>query len=346
MENTFEQSADAQKIFQSMDYYARYPNFRLFTGKKVYELHEQVRKFLQTKAANTEEQQNFHGNFVWKLKKYYGTSFQKEAVALINANIKELNLSDKDKLGYFNYLLSTKVYSRFHNSFFQKLADVDFAKKENKLQAQHIFHKMKTILAQKRKKKSEYADLFQKFEPFMQNSAEKSGLVSYKMLGDYAEVYFDAAMQCEYKEVSMQPLLSLMQRTTAMQAQQMPQLFENQDAKAKPSRSIDKKAAYQLLKAYHDFSLQHEKQLRSNLNFHHAVTSMFCDMVQNFDYTANDVKNLRKALGSRHGGGSMQARLYESGLIIQRAYNQSHSRGVSVRNRTVQIALKNGGRWD
>ena len=42
----------------------------------------------------------------------------------------------------------------------------------------------------------------------------------------------------------------------------------------------------------------------------------------------------------------MQARLYESGLIIQRAYNQSHSRGVSVRNRTVQAAFKDGGRWD
>lgn len=345
MENTFEQSADAQKIFQSMDFYAKYPNFRFFTGKKVYELHEQVRKFLHTKAASADEQQNFHGNFIWKLKKYYGTSFQKEAVALINANIKEFNLSDKDKLGYFNYLLSTKVYPHFYNSFFQKLADVDFAKKENKLQAQHIFHKMKTILVQKRKKKSEYTDLFQKFEPFMQNVAEQSGLVSYKMLGEYAEVYFGAAMYSAYKEVSMKPLLSLMQRTTAMQAKQMPQLFEHQATSSQQSQ-IDKKAAYLLLKAYHDFSLQNEKELRANLNYHHAITSMFCDVVQNFDYSANDVKNLRKALGSLHGGGAMQARLYESGLIIQRAYNQSHPRGVSVRNRTVQAAFKDGGRWD
>lgn len=345
MENTFEQSADAQNIFQSMDFYAKYPNFRFFTGKKVYELHEQVRKFLLTRAINAEEQQNFHGNFVWKMKKYYGTSFQKDAVALINANIKEFNFSDKDKLGYFNYLLSTKVYPHFHNSFFQKLADVDFSKKENKLQAQHIFHKMKTILAQKHEKKSEYTDLFQKFEPFMQNVAEQTNPVSYKMLGDYAEVYFDAAMRCEYNEVSMKPLLSLMQHTTAMQAQQMPQLFDNQTVNS-VSPQIDKKAAYLLLKAYHDFSLQHEKELRANSNFHHAVTSMFCDMVQNFDYSANDVKNLRKALGSRHGGGAMQARLYEAGLIIQRAYNQSHSRGISMRNRTVQAAFKDGGRWD
>lgn len=345
MENTFEQSVDAQKIFQNMDYYAKYPNFRLFTGKKVYELHEQVRSLLQNKTANVEEQQKLHGNFIWSLKKYYGTSFQKEAVALINANVKELNLCDKDKLGYFNYLLSTKVYPHFHNSFFQKLADLDFSKKENKLQAQHIFHKIKTILAQKRKKKFEYANIFQKVEPFMQNAAEQSGPVSYKMLGAYAEVYFDAAMQCEYKEVSMKPLLSLMQHTTAVQAKKMPQLFDNQDAKAAPSL-VDKKAAYQLLKAYYDFSLQHEKQLRSNLNFHHAVTSMFCDMVQNFDYSANDVKNLRKALGNRHVGGALQARLYETGLIIQRAYNQSHSRGICSRNKTIQAALKNGGRWD
>ena len=345
MENTFEQSAAAQKIFQNMDYYAKYPNFRLFTGKKVYELHEQVRKFLQNKTANVEEQQKLHGNFIWSLKKYYGTSFQKEAVALINANVKELNLCDKDKLGYFNYLLSTKVYPHFHNSFFQKLADLDFSKKENKLQALHIFHKMKIILTQKRKKKSEYVDIFQKFEPFMQNMAEQYRPVSYRMLGAYAEVYFDAAMYCEYKEVSMKPLLSLMQHTAVMQERQMPQLFEKPETKS-VAPQIDKKAAYVLLKAYYDFSLQHEKQLRSNLNFHHAVTSMFCDVVQNFDYSANDVKNLRKALGNRHVGGALQSRLYETGLIIQRAYNQSHSRGVCSRNKTIQAALKNGGRWD
>lgn len=345
MDNKNTQPRIMQDIFQTMDFYAKYPNIRLFSGKKVYELHENVRKLLHMNSSEPTYKQAIHGNFIWKLKKYYGTPFQKEAIALINANVKEFNLVDRDKLGYLNYLLSTKVYSRFYSSFFQKLADVDFAKKENKLQAQHIFHKMKTILAQKRKKKSEYTDLFQKFEPFIKNFAEQSGLVSYNMLEDFAELYFVAAMHGEYKEVSMKPLLSLMQHTTAMQAKQMPQLFDNQ-AMNSTLLQIDKKAAYLLLKAYHDFSLQNEKELRANLNYHHAITSMFCDMVQNFDYSANDVKNLRKALGSRHGGGAMQARLYESGLIIQRAYNQSHSRGVSVRNRTVQAALKNGGRWD
>lgn len=345
MGNTFEQSADAQKIFQSMDYYAKYPNFRLFNGKKVYELHESVRRFLQTNQRSVQDQQNLHGNFIWKMKRYYGTPFQKEAVALINANIRELNLCDKDKLGYLNYLLSTKVYPRFHNSFFQKLAEVDFSKQNSKLQAQHVFYKMKTLLAKKRKNKSEYADIFKKFEPFFQNLAEQSNPVSYKMIGEYAELYFDAAMHCEYKEVSMKPLISLMQHTTAIQAKNMPKLFDDMQVVSSVPQ-IDKKAAYVLLKAYNDFAYKHEKQLRSNLSFHHAVTSMFCDVVQNFDYSANDVKNLRKALGSRHGAGNMQARLYEAGLIIQRAYNQSHSRGVSVRNRTVQAALKDGGRWD
>lgn len=345
MENTFEQSADAQKIFQSMDYYAKYPNFRLFSGKKVYELHEAVRRFLQTNSKSVEYQQNLHGNFIWKMKKYYGTPFQKEAVALINANIRELNLCDKDKLGYLNYLLSTKVYPRFHNSFFQKLAEVDFSKQNTKLQAQHVFYKMKTLLAKKSKNKPEYAEIFQKFEPFLQNLAEQANPVSYKMLGEYAELYFDAAMHSEYKEVSMKPLVALMQHTTAMQAQNMPQLFDEVKV-ASASPQIDKKAASILLKAYNDFANKHEKQLRSNLSFHHAVTSMFCDVVQNFDYSPNDVKNLRKALGSRYGAGFMQARLYETGLIIQRAYNQSHSRGVSGRNKTIQAAFRDGGRWD
>ena len=345
MENMFEHSAEAKKIFQSLDFYAQYPNFRLFTGKKVYALHEDVRRLLGQKFSDVAEQQKFHGNFVWKLKKYYGTAFQKEAVSLINANIKELNLSDKDKLNYLNYLLSTKAYPRFHHSVFQKLADVDFSQKEAKLQSQHILHKMKAIL--NKKNKSEYADIFQKFEPFLQNSAEQIRPVSANMLRAYAELYFEAAMRCEYKQISMRPLISMMQHTTAMQAQKMPQLFDEMYSPAASTKpQIDKKAVFSMLKAYHDFAEKNQKALHANLSFHQGMASLFCDIVQHFDYSPNDVKNLRKALGNRHGAGALQARLYETGLTIQRAYNQSHSRGVSLRNKTVQAALKDGGRWD
>lgn len=334
------------KIEQKLNFYAKYPNFRLFSGKKVYELHECVRGFLHTPCENKESTQKFHSNLIWKLKKYYRTPFQKEVVALVNANIKAFDLSDKDKLGYMNYLLSTKVYPRFHDSFFSMLAEVDFSKQENKLWAQRIFHKMKTLLAQKQKKRTEFVDDFQKFEPFMQKMAEQLHPVSYKNLTEFTEVYLNAVMNSEYKGISLKPIIIMMQNTSAMDAKKMPQLFDEQMQVAQ-APAIDKKAVCLLMQSYRDFSIANEKVLRSNLGFHHSITSMFCDIVKNFDYNTNEVKNLRKILGTKHYSGGLHARLYETGLIIQRAYNKSHSQGVTSRHKTVQPIYKSGySHWD
>lgn len=347
MENMYNSPKLMQEIFQTMDFYAKYPNIRLFTGKKVYSLHENVRALLQQNHNNPDEQQKLHGNFIWNLKKYYRTSFRKEAVALVNSNIKELNLSDKDKINYLNYLLSTSVYPYFHDSVFEKLSQVDFSNSVQKLQAKNVFEKLKTLLTKKQKNKVENMQLFHKFEPFLQNFAQQSQAVSYKMLGEFAEVYFNAGLQSEYREISMQPLVMLMQKTEALQAQKTPQLFEKEFSNQALSPKIDKKAVTVLLKGYYDFWIKSGKSLHSNSNFHHAVTSMFCDIVQNFDYTATDVKNLRKVLGNHRSFGAQQARLYEMGLLIQRAYNQSHSRGVSSRNKTVHPIFKDKHtRWD
>ena len=340
-------STAEQNIFQYMDFYAKYPNIRLFTGKKVYVLHEKVREYLQQKTADDEAQKKLHGNFIWKLKKYYGTPFQKEAIGLIHANIKNLNLSDQDKLNYLNYLLSTKVYMRFDLSFFKKLSQTAISTSAQKLQAQHVFYKMKTLLEKKQKNKAEYVEAFQKFEPFLQNFAAQTRAVSYKMLGEFAETYFQAGLQNEYKEISMQPLVELMQHTSALAAAQSPQLFAAEFSQPDTNPKIDKKAAFVLLKAYHAFAAKNEKTTAGNWNLHHALTTMFCDIVQNFDYSAADVKNLRKALGLKNGSGRHQSRLYEMGLTIQRAYNQSHARGMSTRHKTVQDIFKNtNSRWD
>ncbi len=334
------------KIEQKLDFYAKYPNFRLFSEKKVYELHESVRSFLHTPCENQESTQKFHSNFIWKLKKYYRTPFQKEVVALVNANIKAFDLSDKDKLGYMNYLLSTKVYPHFHDSFFSKLAEVDLSKQENKLWAQYVFHKMKTLLAQKQKKRTEFVGDFQKFEPFLQNMAEQMRPSSYKNLSEFAEVYFSAVMNSEYKGISLKPIIVMMQNTSAMDAKKMPQLFDAQMPVAQ-APAIDKKAVSLLMQSYRNFSIKNEKMLRSNLGFHQSIASMFCDIVKDFDYNANDVKNLRKILGTRHNSGGLYARLYETGLIVQRVYNQSHPQGVTPRHKTVQPMYKAGySRWD
>lgn len=348
MTNTFANSPDVKEIFQCMDFYAKYPHIRLFSGKVVYELHEKVRAFLTKKFNSVEEKQTAHGNFIWNLNKYYSTPFQKEAVALINSNVKELTLSDADKLKYLNYLLSFKNYSRFYDSFFNKLAQVDFSSDAQNLQARHIFYKMKTLLDKKKKNKTEYLQIFSKFQPFLDNYANQSKRVSYKMLGEIAGVYFEAGRQHEYKAVSMKPLVELLQNTAALHENKMPQLFADEfslTAASKPK--IDKKAVISLMSAYCDFVAKHEKNHKPNWNFRHTVTSMFCDIVQNFDYSAADVKNLRKAIGTKYDPNITHTGLYEMGLVIQQAYNNAHPKGVSSRNKTVHPAYKAGhSRWD
>ena len=62
---------------------------------------------------------------------------------------------------------------------------------------------------------------------------------------------------------------------------------------------------------------------------------------------ANAVAAMRKILGARHNSGGLYARLYETGLIVQRVYNQSHPQGVTPRHKTVQPMYKAGySRWD
>lgn len=343
MENTFVNSPDVKEIFQCMDFYAKYPQIRLFSGKVVYALHEKVRTFFLKNFDTIQKKQTAHSNFLWRLIKYYSTPFQKEAVALVNAHVKELDLDDKNKLGYLNYILSSKVYPLFHDSFFAKLAQVDLSSDTHKLQARHIFLKMKTRLEKKQNDKVAYVALFNKFSPFFSNLAQQSKRVPYKMLGEFAEVYFNASSHHEYKNISPKPLLFLLQNTSALQERLSPQLFE-QEFSSSSQPQIDKQAVTYLLNAYCDYA---EKQDKKTPNLHHAMTAFFCDIVRQYDYSATDVKNLRKLLGKKYTPRAQKSYLYDMGLALQKAYNQTHTRGITSRHKTVQDFYKNSNsRWD
>ena len=335
-----------ENVLQKLDFYSKYPHMRLFSGKKVYELHEDVRYLLNKPFENVEDKQKLHGNFLWKIKKFYSTPFRKETIALVNANAKILELNDNDKLNYLNYILSLNGSQDFSQDVFNNFAQISYKDVETQSKAIKVFKKMKILLGKTPKDSVKYENKVRSYYPFIFNLAKNSKNVSQQFVRDVADTLFVVSKNLKYREVSMAPLMFLVQNTAALSIQNVKHLFADElPVETKPL--IDKKAVENIMADYRNFSLKHDNKGLADMNLYHAITSFACTVVEKFDYTPKDVKSLRQKLGDKHLSGITNSRLYEMGRLIQRAYNRSHPQGMTSRHKTVQPIYKAGySRWD
>lgn len=364
MEEITKQPVRLEDIQQKLNYYSNYVNMRQFTGKAVYALHEQVDSYLTQPFPNAEAKQKAHGNFLWMLKNYYPRCFQKEVIAIVNANIDKLDLTDRDKLNYLNYILSMKNYNRFSIKTFQYLSDVDGKNEAIVSQGRNTFDKMKELLNKQKNKPEQYRESSKRFYKYFSNYAKQCPQVTHKLVEEYTDVLFGISEKFPFENVSLWPLKNLVERTVNLRYNQvqMGHLFEEQPKDDK--KQVDKKAVKMVLKKYVEFSLRQEALTALKLkkkeavrnkgivsknsngesykslslgyaNLYHAMTSMMCYMVKNYDYKSTDVKALRDELGRRVGTTQQRSRLYDMGRLIQRSFNETQPRAFNQRNKTI-----------
>lgn len=313
-------------IQNNLNFFSRYPNFRLYTGKEVFRLREKVESFLLQPFASREEKQKAHGNFIWLMKRYYSTPFQREAIVLQNFNAASLDLTDKDKLNYLNYILTMKNYARFSPLFFSVLSQYNSESDASAEQSRRVFYKMQTLLAKNYKKDENYQQAALRFYPFLCVYAKNCPVVTNKLLDDYVQILFKMSSKFPDRQVSLLPLTILMQRMEDRRRRQfeVKSLFGDEFEPKPPAKpQIDKKAVRSVLAQYVAYSLEVEKKGRFDFRLYDSMTKMLGHIVENYDYRASEVKALRKELGQRYGATRQQVRLYQMGVDFQRRFNQS-----------------------
>lgn len=364
MTETNQQPVRLEDIQQKLNYYSNYVNMRQFTGKAVYALQELVDSYLTQPFPSAEAKQKAHGNFLWMLKNFYPRCFQKEVISIVNANIDKLDLTDRDKLNYLNYILSMKNYNRFSIRTFQCLSDVDGKSEAIISQGRNTFDKMKELLKKQQNKPEYYRESSKRFYRFFCNYAKQCPQVTHKLVEEYTDVLFGISEKFPFENVSLWPLKNLVERTVNLRYNQvqMGHLFEDQPKDHK--KQVDKKAVKMILKKYVDFSLKQETLTSLKLkkketahkkgivpknsndesykslslgyaNLYHAMSSMMCYMVKNYEYKPQDIKALRDELGSRVGTTQQRSRLYDMGRLIQRSFNETQPRAFNPRNKTI-----------
>lgn len=318
--------SNLEEIQNNLNFFSRYPYFRLYTGKEVFRLREKVERYLLQPFASREERQKAHGNFLWLLKKYYSTPFQREAIVLQNFNADSLDLTDKDKLNYLSYILTMKNYTRFSPRFFSILSQYSSESGISAEQSNRVFYKMQTLLAKNYKKDENYQQAALRFYPFLCVYAKNSPVVTSKLLDDYVQMLFKMSSKFPERHVSLLPLTHLMQRMEDRRRRQseIKSLFGDEFEPEQPAKpQIDKKAVRSVLAQYAAYSLEAEKKGQFDFRLYASMTKMLGYIVEHYDYGAADVRALRKELGGRHGATRQQARLYQMGLFFQRRFNQT-----------------------
>lgn len=322
---TNHKSISLTQIKTKLDFFSRYPNFRLYTGKEVFRLREQVESYLLQPFPSREEKQKAHGNFLWALKGYYSTPFQQEAIILQNFNVYNLDLTDKDKLNYLNYILSMKNYSRFSSQFFYQLSNYHPDTPAAAEQSCRVFHRVKALLAKNYKKDDNYQLAAKRLYPFLCRYAQNCPRISYKLIDDYADILFKMSGKFPNQLVSLMPLKNLMERMAEQHKNQVTfkSLFGDEPEKdTKPQ--IEKQAVRNVLKKYAEYSLQAEQKGKFDANLYNTMTAMLCYIVEEYDYSLADIRGLRKDLGRGNFFSGQRERLYQMGLEAQRKYNHLH----------------------
>lgn len=320
---TEENSLD--NLLKNIGYYAKYYYKGLYQGKKIYQLHEKMQSFLVQKFSTPVEQKKAHVNLLWKLKKFYFSPFQKEAISLVNNNAAYFQLTDKDKLTYLNFLLSTKIYSQFSEKFYQNLSLFDLTDKVKQNQALDIWNKMRECVEKKQKNPDENKKIIQLFFPFIKNLSEKISCASYKLIGDYTEFFFKTSERFPEYYISLHPLYLLTTKTHSALAQKSPRLFE--DNIQSSSKHIDYLAVINIAKAYRAYVLNHAKKRKVNHNLDYAMEQFLTYVVKNHDYRPRDVKNLTSALGEKY---EQHPNLIALKKNISKVYNQHRYKNMSL----------------
>lgn len=356
-----------QDIERKLNFYSNFENLRQFEGKAVYRLHEQVRGYISQPYPSEEARQKAHGNLLWMFKNYYYRNcFQKEVISLVNANTDKLDLSEKDKINYLSYILSMKNYQRFSVKTFQHLGNFNCSTEAGAAKGRHIFNLMCEHLQNQSNKPEEYKKSAERFYSFFSKFADEVPQVTHKLVEEYTDTLFDMSAKFPFKTIPLWPLKKLAERTVNLRLNQakMNSLFGDEpQQQTKPP--VDKKAIKAILKKYVDFSLSEENKNNARLkriaearrkgkplkydnsetvrslylgyaNLYHSVANMMCYMVQNYDYTPADVRELREILGSqRVGSSSHRSRLYDMGKSIHKAFKTVQPRTFNPRNKTI-----------
>ncbi len=325
------------EIKAKLDFFSRYPDFRLYTGKEVFRLREKVDAYLRQSFSSREEKQKAHGNLLWLLKNYYSTPFQQEAITLQNFNANILDLTDKDKLNYLNYILTMKNYARFSPQFFYQLSNYHPDTPAAAEQSCRVFHRVKALLAKNYKKDDNYQLAAKRLYPFLCRYAQNCPRISYKLIDDYADILFKMSGKFPNQLVSLMPLKELMERLAEQRRKQaeVKSLFGDEVEKEhKPQ--IDRKAVRNVLNRYIDYSLQEEQKGRFASRLYGTMTNMLSFIVENYDYSASELRALRKDLGRDNSANPQRRRLYQMGLALQHKYNELHP-AFGRKSRTVDL---------
>lgn len=334
------QSSDFAKIQQSMDYYSNFRYMRLYKGGAVYRLHENVRSYLEQPFPSKEEKQKAHGNFIWAVKKYFRTPFQKEAVSLINANTKQLDIADKDKVNFLNYILTMKNFNCFSQASFEMLYGFSFDGDYMSREGRNVLHKMHGILDDKYKRPEEYREAAKRFYPYLDKYSREYPQVSHNLVSQYAGTLFNMSSQFPFERVSLVPLKNLMERTVNLKHSQvkMNNLFETEETQSKPQ--IDKKAVLKVIDIYAKHAQEAENKKINDTILYNSMSSMLSYIVQTYDYKPADIKAIREILGERHGSSGQRRLLHDMGRVVQKAYKDIQPRKFNPRNKTVDPLLR------
>lgn len=317
------------EIQRKLDFFSKYPNNLLYQGKEVFGLCEQVDSYLSQPFASREEKQKAHGNFVWMLKNYYSTPFQQEAIALQNMNVASLDLTDKDKLNYLNYILTMKNYTRFSPRFFNMLSKYNPESDASSQQSGRVFYRIQALLAKNYKKDENYQQAALRFYPFLCSYAQNCPQITYKLIDNYADMLFrmSSKFSKQQQRVSLMPLKDLMERMAEQRRKrsETKSLFGDEFEPEQPAKpQIDKTAVRNVLTKYAEYSLQAEQKGKFDAILYSSMKNMLCFIVENYDYSAADIRALRRDLGRDSGVANQRGRLYKLGLEAQRKYSQLH----------------------
>lgn len=337
---SYRKPATLAEIQQTMSYYSNYRYFKLYTEGKVFRLHEDVRSYLEQPYPNREEKQKAHGNFIWGVKKCFRTVFQKDAIALINANAKNLDLNDKDKVNFLNYVLNMPKLTRFSEASFRMLTDFSLEGEYMDREGRNVLTKMRKILDDKYSQPEDYLASAKRFYPYMDKYARECSQVSHNLVCDYAETLFQISSRSTYNRVSLAPLKNLMERTINLKHNQvkMNHLFGELDIPTKPA--IDKKAVLKVIDVYAKHAQEMENKKANDTILYHSMSSMLCYIVQNYDYKPADIKAMRQGLTERRGSANQRRLLYDMGRIVQKAFKEVQPRKFNPRNKTVDPLMR------
>lgn len=347
------QPVSLEEIQNNLDFYSRYTNLRLYKGKDVYRLHEKIRAFINQPFPSKEERQKAHGNLVWMLKKYYSKPFEKEAIALVNSNIAQLDLTDNDKLNYLSYILAIKNYNRFDFAVFHKLSDFslsdDNSKNTKSMQARNVFNKIKRLLETKYKKTDEYQKTAERCYRFLDNYAVQCPQVSHNLINEYCDVLFKMSAKFPFQRIPLRPMKDLLEKTVNLRHNQvrMNNLFAGEDClNQSAAPQIDKKAVAKVLGNYVNYSLKLEEDKKVDDNLYYSMSSMMCYIVSSYDYKSSEVKDLRSLLGNRIASTTQRSKLYALGRLMQNSFNSARPKSINPRNKTIDpLMAKMNSRW-